>query len=32
MSKLDLTDDAYFSITLDQNSRKFVKFLWKGTL
>ena len=31
MCKLDL-EDAYFSVTLDQNWRKFVRFMRKGTL
>ena len=31
MCKLDLKD-AYFSVPLDRNSRKFVRFQWKGTL
>ena len=29
MCKLDLKD-AYFTVPLDQNSRKFVRFQWKG--
>ena len=32
MNKLDLKDDACFSVPLDQDSRKFVRFLWKETL
>ena len=31
MCKLDLKD-AYFSVPVGQNSRKFVRILWKGTL
>ena len=31
MCKLDLKD-AYFSVPLDRNSRKFIRFQWKGTL
>ena len=31
MCKLDLKD-AYFSVPLDQNSTKFLKSQWKGTL
>ena len=30
MCKLDL-QDSYFSFPLDQNSRKLVRFQWKGT-
>ena len=31
MCKLDLKD-THFSVPLDQNSRKFLKCQWKGTL
>ena len=31
MCKLDLKE-AYLSVSLDQNFRKFVRFQWKGTV
>ena len=31
MGKLDMKD-AYFSVTLHQSSRKYVRFLWSGSL